>query len=76
MDADMIRSFYYADPFRPFGLRLSDGSVVEVLQPWYIAFVPDGKTLDVALADGGWKLVKIDEVKEVVMLEGAGGSSR
>lgn len=76
MDADTIRTFYYADPFKPFGLKLKDGTIVEVLQPWYVAFVPDGKTLDVSLADGGWRLIKIDQIREVVMLEGAGGTSR
>lgn len=66
MDLATVKKHYAARPFHSFGLELKDGTVLEVRFRWDMAFVPDGKTLDVNLPDGDWTLVKLDEIKRIV----------
>jgi hypothetical protein len=76
MDAETVRQFYAARPFKAFGLELPDGSVLEVHNPWNLAFVPDGETLDVRLPDGDWRWVKLADVRRIVPLPIGEGSGR
>jgi hypothetical protein len=69
MDVEEIKKVYRADPFKPFGLRLKSGRLIEVLGPLRMAFVPDGKTLDIGFPDGGGVWVEIEDVVGVEMLD-------
>jgi hypothetical protein len=75
MDADEIRRYSHSVPFKAFGLRLKDGSLVEVLEPLRLAILPDNKTLDVAFPTGGGVRFSLDEVAKIEPLGGRGGRS-
>jgi hypothetical protein len=46
--ADQIRQAMHAQPFRPFSLKLVDGSVCTVQHPDFIAVPPGGRPREIA----------------------------
>lgn len=52
-------------PFRPFSLRLADGSQVQIPRENYAAVHPAGKTMIVFEDDGGYRILDIARITEL-----------
>jgi len=58
MTIDPLRDALEARPFKPFRLKLGDGTKVAVSHPECVAFHPKShRTVIVALPDGGFKAI-------------------
>jgi hypothetical protein len=66
MDADEIRKFCHAEPFKPFGMKLRDGRIVVVQESWYIAFPPDSGRAYVVYPDDRREFIELDEIVAIV----------
>jgi hypothetical protein len=65
MDADEIRKFCHAEPFRTFAMKLRDGRTVVVEDPYATAFPPDGQRIYVGHPDESTEFVRFDDVVSV-----------
>ncbi len=70
MTIQAIREVTYAEPFRPFALRLAGGPSVKVAHPDYIAFGPKGRTVFVYGANESFKVIDVMLVTELEIQEG------
>jgi hypothetical protein len=61
MTVDEIRAAYYAKPFKPFVVRLTDGRKLKVPKQHYLGISPVGDEIVVA-RDDSFVFVKIDNV--------------
>lgn len=60
MNIEPLRDAMQARPFQSFRLQLGDGTHVDVSHPESLAFHPkSGRTIIVALADGGFKAIDL-----------------
>lgn len=58
MNIEPLRDALHTRPFQPFRLQLGDGTSVDVSHPESLAFHPkSGRTIIVALPDGGFKAI-------------------
>jgi hypothetical protein len=53
MNITEIKELYYAEPFEPFEIVLTNGSTVRVAHPEFISFSPDRKTVTAYDLPGG-----------------------
>ena len=65
MTMQAIKEAAYADPFRPFILRLADGPTVKVGHPDYIAFGPKGRTVVVYGSNESFRVIDVMLVTEL-----------
>lgn len=70
MTIQAIREAAYAEPFRPFALRLAGGPTVKVAHPDYIAFGPKGRTVFVYGANETFKVIDVMLITELEILNG------
>jgi hypothetical protein len=60
MNITEIKELYYAEPFEPFEIVLTNGSTVRVAHPEFISFSPDRKTVTAYdLRGGGAKRIDV-----------------
>ena len=57
MNIEQIKELYYAQPFVPFDLVLTNGTTLRVAHPEFISFAPDKRTLHLWEPRGGGKRV-------------------
>ena len=76
MNADGIRTWYYARPFKPFELLLSDERRLKVPEPNGLGFPPDGKHLDYVHDDERFELIPFTDIVEIRELKGKRKSLR
>ena len=62
MEIQEIRQAYYAEPFKPFVIRLLDGRKFRVAQPYNIAIAPSGQELAYSKPNGGFAWIALAEV--------------
>ena len=65
MTMQAIKEAAYADPFRPFNLRLAGGPTVKVSHPDYIAFGPKRRTVVVYGSNESFRVISVMLVTEV-----------
>jgi len=65
MTMQAIKEAAYADPFRPFTLRVGAGPTVKVAHPDYIAFGPKGRTVVVYGSNESFRLIHVMLVTEL-----------
>jgi hypothetical protein len=51
MTKDAVQEMQYAEPFKPFSLRLADGKTIPVPHPEFLAIAPTGSTV-IVFGDG------------------------
>lgn len=67
MTMEQLRSFYWAEPFQPFLLKLKDGRELPVHRPEYIAMSPAGLVV-VALLDDSVVYTDLEAVQGIERL--------
>ncbi|HEY0455327.1 MAG TPA: hypothetical protein VGE41_03070 [Verrucomicrobiae bacterium] len=65
MKLDAIRELARAKPFKPFVLKLAEGSRITVGNAAWIAFSPKGSTLAVYKSDESFKIIEVATIAEV-----------
>ena len=70
MTIQVIRDATYAEPFRPFALRLAGGPAIKVAHPDYIAFGPKGRTVFVYGVNESFRVIDVMLVTELEIHEG------
>ncbi len=65
MTTEAIRTAVQKRQFRPFSVRLADGSEFEVQSQDYVALHPDGKTFILFEPNGGSRIVDIPLVTDL-----------
>lgn len=65
MSIEDIREAYYANPFKPFVIRLTDGRGLLVKQACNIAIAPSGQSLAYTKPDDGFVLFELTEVEKL-----------
>jgi hypothetical protein len=59
MTIDQIRTFYEAQPFRPFEIHLADGRSIAVRSREFMASAPSGRTVIVYQPDDTWNVIDL-----------------
>lgn len=59
MTIEKIKAAYDTRPFRPFTVHLADGRVLPVKHPEFMAMLPGGRTIFIALEDGSYHIVDL-----------------
>ncbi len=59
MTIDQIRTFYEAQPFRPFEIHLADGRSIVVRSREFMASAPSGRTVIVYQPDDTWNVIDL-----------------
>jgi hypothetical protein len=54
-----IKRAYLAKPFKPFALKLADGSRLRVKSPEFLAFFPGGRTVLVVKDDADYEIIDL-----------------
>jgi hypothetical protein len=62
MTVEEIRKLREAVPFRPFNLVLRDGRKLPVAERYFIGISPTKRFMTHASADGGFEIVRIQEI--------------
>ena len=65
MTTEAIKTAVQKRPFRPFSVRLADGSEIEIQSQDYVALHPDGKTFIIFELTGGYRIVDIPLVTDL-----------
>ena len=65
MTTEAIRAAVQRRPFRPFSVRLADGSEIQIQSQDYVAVHPDGNTFVVFEEAGGYRIVDIPLVTDL-----------
>ena len=65
MTPEAIRDAVQRRPFRPFSVRLADGSQIQIQSQDYVALHPAGKTFVIFEPDGGYRIVDIPLVTDL-----------
>ncbi|HEV7223309.1 MAG TPA: hypothetical protein VGN42_11455 [Pirellulales bacterium] len=77
MTIDQIRTFYDAQPFRPFEIHLADGRSIVVRSREFMASAPSGRTVIVYQPDDTWNVIDLLLVTDLeAMPVGNGGRKR
>jgi hypothetical protein len=59
MTIGKIRVAYEARPFKPFTVHLADGRVMPVSHPEFMAMLPGGRNIFIALEDGSYHVIDL-----------------
>jgi hypothetical protein len=59
MTIEQVRTFYTAEPFRPFTLHLADGRAIPVVHRKFLAWAPSGRTEIVYQPDDSFNIVDL-----------------
>jgi len=59
MTIEKIKAAYEARPFKPFTVHLADGRVMPVSHPEFMAMLPGGRNIFVALEDGSYHIIDL-----------------
>ena len=65
MTTEAIKDAIQRRPFRPFSVRLADGSEIQLQNQDYVALHPAGKTFVIFEPDGGYRIVDIPLVTDL-----------
>jgi hypothetical protein len=65
MTTEAIRTAVQKRPFRPFSVRLADGSEIQIQSQDYVAVHPDGRTFIIFEPNGGYRIVDIPLVRDL-----------
>ena len=65
MTTEAIRTAVQRRPFRPFSVRLADGSQIQIQSQDTVALHPAGKTFVIFEPDGGYRIVDIPLVTDL-----------
>ena len=65
MTTEAIKTAVQSRPFRPFSVRLADGSQIQIQSQDNVALHPAGKTFVVFEPDGGYRIVDIPLVTDL-----------
>ena len=65
MTTEAIKTAVQRRPFRPFSVRLADGSEIEIQSQDFVALHPDGKTFVIFELNGGYRIVDIPLVTDL-----------
>jgi hypothetical protein len=65
MTSEAIKTAVQRRPFRPFNVRLANGSQIQVPSEDNVAIHPDGKTFVIFEPAGGYRIVDIPIVTEL-----------
>lgn len=76
MNASAIKDLYYAEPFEPFELVLTNGTTVRVAHPEFLSFAPDNRTLHVWEPSGGGKRIDVKLIIALNELPPTGGKRK
>ena len=66
MTVEAIKDAVHTSPFRPFTVRLANGARIEIDQEQRIGIHPEGKTFVVFQKGGGYRIVDIPLVAELI----------
>jgi hypothetical protein len=72
---EQLRNIHRAKPFRPYTLKLADGSKVAVRHPEFLSVSPVGRTVIVWQPDGSFEVVDQLLVASIVVRDGREGRS-
>jgi hypothetical protein len=67
MTTEAIRDAVQRRPFRPFSVRLADGSQIRIQSQESVALHPAGKTFIIFELDGGYRIVDIPLVTDLAV---------
>jgi hypothetical protein len=59
MTIEKIKAAYEARPFKPFTVHLADGRVMPVAHPEFMAMLPGGRNIFIALEDGSYHIIDL-----------------
>jgi hypothetical protein len=59
MAIEKIKAAYAARPFKPFTVHLADGRVMPVAHPEFMAMLPGGRNIFIALEDGSYHIIDL-----------------
>ncbi len=76
MTIEQLRTFYNAQPFRPFIIHLADGRQVPVNHREFIMAAPSGRTLSVYQADDTLNVIDLLLVTDLEVKPVANGSGK
>ena len=65
MTVEALRTAVQRRPFRPFSVRLADGSEIQIQSQDNVALHPAGKTFVIFEPDGGYRIVDIPLVTDL-----------
>jgi hypothetical protein len=69
MIAEQLVALRRAEPFKPFRLLTNDGRSLAVEFGCYLAISPDRKKLVYAKPEGGFEIIAVNNISEVVVDE-------
>lgn len=72
MTIEQLRSFYQAQPFRPFLIHLAAGRAIPVMHREFMLTVPSGRTVVVAQEDDTLNVIDLLLVTDLEIRPGAG----
>lgn len=73
MTIDQLRNVHRAQPFRPFTLRMADGSALHVGHPEWLTFSPAGRTVIVFKPDDSFSIIDLLLVASIDVGNGESG---
>jgi hypothetical protein len=65
MTTEAIKTAVQSRPFRPFSVRLANGSQIQIQSQDNVAIHPDGKTFVIFEPNGGYRIVDIPFVTDL-----------
>lgn len=76
MTFEQLRTGHQTRPFRPFVMRLADGSRLKVPHPEFLAYTPKGRTAVVMRLDETFEIVDLMLVTTLEIIDGKPRPSR
>lgn len=76
MTIQQLRKAYDAKPFRPYSIKLADGSQLRVRSPEFVAITPGGRTVIVVTGDDDYEVVDLLLVTALEFRNGKAKPSR
>lgn len=73
MTAQELRTVHRAQPFRPFFLKLADGSRIPVRHPEFLSLSPSGRTIHVYQPDDSSEVIDLFLVLSLELKNGKTG---
>lgn len=76
MTIQQLRKAYDAKPFRPYSIKLADGSQLRVRSPEFVAITPGGRTVIVVTGGDDYEVVDLLLVTALEFRNGKAKPSR